>query len=54
MTRIEFEWKCNEAGLHCFKTGNVEREGEHFRVMLEPKSERGVAEDRYRKSLGMG
>ena len=38
MTRIEFKRKREEVGLYCFAIGNVGREGEHFRVMLKPKS----------------
>ena len=38
MTRIEFERKCNEVGLYSFAIGNVEREGEHFGVGLEPRA----------------
>ena len=35
MTRIEFKKKCNEIGLYCLAKGEVEREGEHFRVTLK-------------------
>ena len=38
MTRIEFKRKCEEVGLSCVSLGNVEREGEHFRVTLIPKA----------------
>ena len=38
MTRIEFKRKCDEVGLYCFAIGKVEREGEHFRVTLNPKA----------------
>ena len=34
MTKIEFRRKkCEEVGLYCFAIGNVEREGEHFRII---------------------
>ena len=35
MTRIEFKKKCDEIGLYCLAIGEVEREGEHFRVTLK-------------------
>ena len=38
MTRIEFKRKCEEVGLYCLAIGNVERDGEHFRVTLKPKA----------------
>ena len=42
MTRIKFKRKYDEVGLCCFAIiiGNVEREGEHFRVTLKPKASR--------------
>ena len=38
MTRIEFKTKCDEVGLYYFAIGKVERNAEHFRVMLTPKT----------------
>ena len=41
MTRIEFKREIKEVELYCFAIGNVEREGEHFRVTLQPRASMG-------------
>ena len=38
VTRVEFKRKCGKVGVYCFAIGNVEMEGEHFRVTLTPKA----------------
>ena len=54
MTRIEFKRKCDEVGLYCFAIGKVEREGEHFRVTLNPKASKEWQRIETEKSVGMG
>ena len=54
MTRIEFKRKCDEVELYCFAIGKVEREGEHFRVTLNPKANKEWQRIRDGKSVGMG
>ena len=54
MTRIEFKRKCDEVGLYCLALGQVEREGEHFRVTLKPKASTEWQRLETEKSVGMG
>ena len=51
MTRIEFKRKCDEVRLYCCAIGQVEREGEHFRVALTPKA---IKERQKKVSTWMG